>query len=446
MVVMPRMHPLDESDGTPSPAPPPPAPRGPAADPAVLADLRIAEAREALAERRPEEALRLLRQASVGAPFRPELRELMSAALELRSGVGAGAETPRPVRPRSRPPRVPLLPPDPARAPEPARIEAIHFDAPDASEADSEAPTVVPGSTPEAANSLPADLDARAAHVTPVPLAPHLAAHDAPTVVPGLAPPGRARRRSDSVPPGRVAARPAFVSRPARAPRRAPSTGAWIAAAVGAVALTAGCTVAAWRLFRSERVGAGAAVLAGAAEIATPAPREEARATEFLERAERYAEQSQFALAIEQLEMLPDVVERDRRVAEMHARQGALYLDADRWNDARKSYEQALLRAPSSDEYAVRLGQVLYKIGRYEKSRDPKRSEDRMLDAERNFNGALDLNADNVGALEGLARIAASRDDRETAVQHYRRLLSIAPDGPEAKDAIKTLKSWGLKP
>lgn len=388
-------------------------------DPSVLMDA----ARAALDEGRPSEAVDTLREAVRLSPFRNDARAMLTEALQARAAAGASPDGPREVRPaRRRAAAPPLAPPEP-EAP-PARIEAIRFD-------------------------RSADESGAPAYLAPIPVSPPRA-HEPEERVPE---PGPRPTSSDS----RNAASPMGVPRPrqarsigvarrpmpvARRPRRV-SPLAWIAGIGAAMATTALLSAGAWLYFGDRGASSPAAELPPPTP-AGPSPEELDRQAK--EQAARYLEQSQVALAIERLESLSDPEQRDRLVAEVYASQGENFFAKSDWDAARKAFEEALRRRPGEARYAVELGRIQHRKGRWMQSRDKTKAGDLFLEAERYFTGALELDANSVQALEGLAEVETARGNRSAAVEHYKRLLAIRADGPEAERAVKALKSWGLKP
>lgn len=96
-----------------------------------------------------------------------------------------------------------------------------------------------------------------------------------------------------------------------------------------------------------------------------------------------------------------------RELAERFAACGQYSLAAAR-------FEDALELAPKDADLLVDLGSTLYRLGRYD-------------EAGRRFETALSLVNDHVGALEGLALVAATQRRYAVAREHLQRLLQLRP-------------------
>lgn len=96
-----------------------------------------------------------------------------------------------------------------------------------------------------------------------------------------------------------------------------------------------------------------------------------------------------------------------RELAERFAACGQYSLAAAR-------FEDALELAPQDADLLVDLGSTLYRLGRYD-------------EAGRRFETALSLVNDHVGALEGLALVAATQRRYAVAREHLQHLLQLRP-------------------
>lgn len=96
-----------------------------------------------------------------------------------------------------------------------------------------------------------------------------------------------------------------------------------------------------------------------------------------------------------------------RELAERFAACGQYSLAAAR-------FEDALQLAPQDADLLVDLGSTLYRLGRYD-------------EAGRRFETALSLVNDHVGALEGLALVAATQRRYAVAREHLQHLLQLRP-------------------
>jgi hypothetical protein len=99
---------------------------------------------------------------------------------------------------------------------------------------------------------------------------------------------------------------------------------------------------------------------------------------------------------------------RLRELAERHAALGQFSLATARLEDA-------LERAPDDGDLLVDLGSVLYRAQRH-------------AEAGRRFQAAAELFPDHVGAIEGLALVAATQNRYAQARSHLRHLLRLKPE------------------
>lgn len=107
----------------------------------------------------------------------------------------------------------------------------------------------------------------------------------------------------------------------------------------------------------------------------------------------------------------PDANGESRRLRE----QAAAYLAQGHLSLAGARLQQALEAAPNDPDLLVDLGSVLYRGRRYD-------------EADRRFQDALDSSPEHLGAIEGLALVAATQNRYPQARSHLEHLLRIVPD------------------
>ncbi len=93
----------------------------------------------------------------------------------------------------------------------------------------------------------------------------------------------------------------------------------------------------------------------------------------------------------------------------------AQFLAEGRYSLAAARFEDAVRSAPHDADLRVDLGSALYRVGRYD-------------DAATRFQSALDTLPDHMGAIEGLALVAATQKQYPLARQHLEHLLKLQPD------------------
>lgn len=165
-----------------------------------------------------------------------------------------------------------------------------------------------------------------------------------------------------------------------------------------------------------------------------------------LESARQYEQENQFALAIEQLELLRDPPLRDRRLSEIYSRQGDFCTRNKRYNAARDAYQRALEKQPDNPGYVYDLGATLYMIGRQQQTIQRSEALERFDEAERYLKRAIELEASGPGVYEILARIENARGNAIGAQNYLRLIIERFGESREAANARTDLQSMGLKP
>jgi hypothetical protein len=103
-----------------------------------------------------------------------------------------------------------------------------------------------------------------------------------------------------------------------------------------------------------------------------------------------------------------------------------LYL-ASRHEEAKETYEQALLFDPSNDEVEVELARIHYRLGEFE-------------DAVGHYQKILERSPDHAHALWGLGDTYRVQRRTREATKLVERALELEPDHPYAKDTLKKLR------
>lgn len=347
-----------------------------------------------------EQAIAYLRTAVRRAPLRQDLRDRLFDALGRK--VESGASAPRPLPRVTRGPLFESASRE-ARADDDAfEFEAIETGGPDDSASDSEPETGTPKRKPRAAGG--------------------------PRKKPSSL--GRA------VPRRRASAKP--VAKFGRtAERHVPKSAAALGSAFAFIAFAGLAAVVTWlyldRTTSTERI---------ARQHAEVGVRRDQR---LLETARKYEQENQFALAIEQLELLTDPALRDRRLSEIYSRQGDFCTRSKRYNAARDAYQRALDKQPDNPNYVYDLGATLYMIGRQQQTIHRSEALERFDEAERHLKRAIELEASGPGVYEILARIENARGNAIGAQNYLRLIIERFGDSREAANARTDLQSMGLK-
>jgi cytochrome c-type biogenesis protein CcmH/NrfG len=133
-----------------------------------------------------------------------------------------------------------------------------------------------------------------------------------------------------------------------------------------------------------------------------------------------------------QVQALRNVVDRDPKNAVARAQLGNLYYDAGRYGDAIKWYEEALALNPKDVSVSTDLGVSYY----YNNQPDL---------AIKQLEHSLQVDPKHPKALLNMGVVRAfGKQDLKGATDVWRRLVEIAPDSPEgrqARQALETLSS-----
>ncbi|HEX2390092.1 MAG TPA: tetratricopeptide repeat protein, partial [Casimicrobiaceae bacterium] len=130
-----------------------------------------------------------------------------------------------------------------------------------------------------------------------------------------------------------------------------------------------------------------------------------------------------------QVTALKSVAEREPKNAQPRAQLANLYFDADRYDDAIKWYDEALVLAPNDVNVITDLGVCYYYTNR----------PDRALEL---FNRSLKLDPKHTKTLLNVGIVKAfGKQDLQGASEAWQEVLRIAPNSPEAQAAQRALNS-----
>lgn len=165
------------------------------------------------------------------------------------------------------------------------------------------------------------------------------------------------------------------------------------------------------------------------------------------ERAETYTRKGEYSKATEVLLALPESSERNRRLAEMYSDQGDQQLfrqSPPRFEGAIKAYDKAVSYDPTNPQFRNHLAEAYYQFA--VSQTDNRKSSDQMLDlAQQNCEGVLSQDTKNLEALKILGRVAVKKRDDVLLSKTLNRIISAAPDSPDANDARQKLNDLRLK-
>ena len=130
-----------------------------------------------------------------------------------------------------------------------------------------------------------------------------------------------------------------------------------------------------------------------------------------------------------QVTALKSVAEREPKNAQPRAQLANLYFDADRYEDAIKWYDEALVLAPNDVNVITDLGVCYYYTNR----------PDKALEL---FNRSLKIDPKHTKTLLNVGIVKAfGKQDLQGASEAWQEVLKIAPNSPEAQAAQRALNS-----
>ena len=175
-----------------------------------------------------------------------------------------------------------------------------------------------------------------------------------------------------------------------------------------------------------------------------------AQINNILENARVYRQKGEFSRAIEQLMTLPAGPQRDGLLAETFNDQGdQLFIQQPpNYEGAVEAYQQALTYDKSNPKYGNHLGEAYYRLAK-EKSTG-KEAERYFALARRTYEAVLQSHPQDtqaaLTALTTLTKIAIEQRDDVLLADSLRKIIEAAPDGQEAENARRDLRSRGFRP
>ncbi|MCL5270640.1 MAG: tetratricopeptide repeat protein [bacterium] len=398
--------------------------------------------RRALQTRDYDEAVAILREAARRAPFRQDLREWLAMAVETSLSAGAARQADGP--------------------PAQSTLAAMRLE-PRGGIPQPEAP-------PRPAPPLPPAATGRAGGGTvmrrPEPEPPGVVMPESPAVdrFPRPAPGGGAARPlAGSAPREGAAFRPGFGERapaglgradrgrpvdvktshydvkPSRFEarhRRGPLSALIMGTLAGLVFLLLGA--AGFGLYLTWKGGAGA----GGDSTASMSAQENL----IIEKARMYQRQGDYALAIEQINTLPEGPRRNKLLAGIHLEKGDLYFtkrQPPQLESALEEYKQAVACDPDNAVSGNALGRVYYTLA-LAKADDESEAARYLALARQTYEAVLQRHPDELQAMDGLGKVAIHQRNDQLAAQCWNRIVAIAPDSNEARNARNNLRSRGF--
>jgi len=124
---------------------------------------------------------------------------------------------------------------------------------------------------------------------------------------------------------------------------------------------------------------------------------------------------------------------------------GDTAFEREQFQDSIDSYSKAVEADSDSAEAFFRLGQAYFCLGR-KTATDKQRAQQLLQRAESSYKTSLILEPDNVAVYDALANTYVRINRSEEAVKAWVRIMQLAPDSLEAKQAIKNLIARGKDP
>jgi tetratricopeptide (TPR) repeat protein len=130
-----------------------------------------------------------------------------------------------------------------------------------------------------------------------------------------------------------------------------------------------------------------------------------------------------------QVNALKTVAEREPTNATPRAQLGNLYFDAERYDEAIKWYGDALRLAPNDVNVSTDLGVCYYYSNQPDKALEQ-------------FERSLKIDSKHAKTLLNVGIVKAfGKQDIDGALQAWREVIALAPDGPEGQAAKRALES-----
>lgn len=418
--------------------------------------------RQSLQGQAYDRAASLFRESVRRAPFRQDLKELLSMAVE-----GSLQNKSAPYRAMDRspappPPSAPPPPPRPDRLPEPQSERIYSQERPPQRERfnpdrtaprmpermsdrlpdradngyDSEPPIThreveLPGFTP--VNPDPAQMNSsrpmRPARPAPpaqpgYPVRPSAYHTEAPRFHPGT---GHGSRPMTAQPVRRKPIN--FGKRHQRGPLSAIFMGGLAALLV--IAMGAGLF---WLYVHYDKVK----------ELIDQATFSKAKSSSIIERANVYSHEGKFTLAIELINTLPNEAERNAILARTFNEQGDQLFSQKNYVGAIEAYQNAVKYDPTSAVFGNHLGESYFRLA--QDKQDQREAAKRYLAlARQSYEAVLSVDPKNLDALRVLVRIATEQRDDILKANTYKKIIEVAPDSEDAMNARRARRSLGYR-
>lgn len=167
---------------------------------------------------------------------------------------------------------------------------------------------------------------------------------------------------------------------------------------------------------------------------------------EFVKHAEELLNEGYYDECVEFIESRrdrsPEMQERiDRILAEAHYQLGEAFFRRERYREAMEHYRSASQTEPQEAQYHHGEGWNYFIIAR-ENRKNGAYDTAFLQRAQRSLEEAIGIDPDKPAYHMSLAHIFIAQDNRQKAVEEYRKVLELAPpDSPEARDAERKIRT-----
>ncbi len=118
---------------------------------------------------------------------------------------------------------------------------------------------------------------------------------------------------------------------------------------------------------------------------------------------------------------------------------GSRSLEKREYREAIKQFEEATRLDPLNKDNWIELARAFREQGRTRQSRDAKEGRELLVRSADAYERALVVQENDPAALVGLGQVYSFLNDRNSAVQYYRKVIDAAPESPEARIARQHL-------
>jgi len=120
--------------------------------------------------------------------------------------------------------------------------------------------------------------------------------------------------------------------------------------------------------------------------------------------------------------------------------EGSMHLQDRSYAKAADAYERATRIDPLDKDNWIDLGRALREGGRSVQTSKPTEASSLLARAASAYERALDVSGKDPAALYGLAQVRLFLNERSKAVDHLKRVIAVAPETPEARQAQRDLE------